>query len=411
MKEKTTITSSGQMNKTADFKHQTGQVGAIVIGGSFQGLGLLRSLARHNIPTYLVDNGTCIARFSKYTKRFCKCPDVTQEDAFMEFLLNLARKENLGGWVIYPNDDETLYFLAKHKEWLEKHYRITTPPWDVVKFAYNKRLTYELANKCGIAIPRTFYPTSAEDLQRLDIEFPVILKPSIKEPFFRLTRKKAIRVDNRTNLMNEYAKAALIADGSQMMVQELIPGGAENLFSVGSLCRDGQLLARVVVRRPRQHPMDFGHATTYAETVYIPALDEIASKILGTMGYYGLSEVEFMFDPRDSRYKLLEINARVWGWHTIAIGAGVDLPYLSYLDTLGEKVHQDGFTTGVKWIRLHTDVPTVLIELFKGRMKISDYLKSLRGRKEFAVLSIRDPLPFFMEFVLLPYLWKKKGFW
>jgi D-aspartate ligase len=404
-------TSRLQKKNSAALAHQREQIGAIIIGGHFQGLGILRSLARQNVPTYLLDRGMCIGRFSRYTKRYSKCPDVGQESLFLEFLMDLAKKENIEGWIIYPNDDETVRFLAKHKEKLEVYYRVTTPPWNIVKVACDKKLTYELAEKCGIATPKTLYPRNAEELEQLNIEFPVIIKPSVKEPFYNRTRKKAIRVDNRRQLIDEYTKAAMVIGSSQtIMVQELIPGGAQNLLAVGSLCRNGELLAKVVVRRPRQHPMDFGHATTFAETVDIPELEEMARKIISAMGYYGLSEVEFMLDPRDSKYKLLEINARPWGWHTIAIGAGVDLPYLSYLDILGESVMQDGFTTGVKWIRLTTDIPNVLIELLQGRMKFADYLNSLKGKRQFAVLSIRDPMPFIAELVMLPYLWKKRGF-
>ena len=156
--------------------------------------------------------------------------------------------------------------------------------------------------------------------------------------------------------------------------------------------------------------MDFGHATTYAETVDIPELEEIAAKILGLLGFYGLSEVEFMLDPRDGIYKLLEINARPWGWHTLAIGAGVDLPYLLYQDMLGEEGQQNDFDKNTKWIRLTTDIPTVIAEIFKGRLKVTDYANSLKGKRQFAVLSIRDPLPFIAELLMLPYLWRKRGF-
>ncbi len=385
--------------------------GAVVIGGNFQGLGVLRSLARRKVPTYLLDWQWCIGRFSRYAKRASRCPDISQETAFLEFLIDLARKENLMGWVVYPNDDETVCLLAKHWRSLGKYYRLLTPPWDVVKFAYDKRMTYELAGRCDIAIPRTFYPASMEELKELPLQYPVILKPSVKDPFYSRTRKKAIRVDRKENLVSEFMSVRhAIGSGQVLMVQELIPGSAESLFSVGSLSRGGKLLARVVARRPRQHPMDFGHATTYAETVDIPELEEIAGKILGAMGYSGLSEVEFMLDPRDGKYKLIEINVRPWGWHTLAIGAGVDLPYLAYLDILGEEVAHKNFDVGVKWMRLITDVPTVLIELLKRRMSLGHYLKTLKGRKEEAVLSMRDPAPFLAEIIMLPYLWKKRGF-
>ncbi|MBI4304236.1 MAG: ATP-grasp domain-containing protein [Chloroflexi bacterium] len=407
----------GQSRNTevkADLKqcHQiNGRVGSVIIGGHFQGLGVLRSLARQGVPIYLLDQGLCIGRFSRYHKRFAKCPHVKQEALFLEFLIDLAKKEKLDGWLIYPNDDDTVCFLAKHKEELEEYYRVTTPSWDVARLAYDKRLTYELAERCGIPIPRTSYPRDVADLEHLDIDFPAIIKPSIKEPFYSRTRKKAIRVDDRRALLDEYAKAAPMIESMQtLMVQELIPGGARVLFSVGSVCRKGELTARIVARRPRQHPMDFGHATTYAETVDIPELEEMSRKLLSAMNYDGLSEVEFMLDPRDGKYKMIEVNARPWGWHTLAISAGVDLPYLSYLNRLDQAVKHNGFAVGVKWVRLTTDIPTVVGELLKGRMKLGDYLSSLRGRKADAVLSFRDPLPFVAEVMMLPYLWIKRGF-
>jgi D-aspartate ligase len=387
------------------------KVGAVIIGGHFQGLGLLRSLGQKNIPVYLLDTAQCIGRFSRYTWGFSKCPDVKDESRFLEFLTSLAVSKSLQGWIIYPNDDETVFFLARNKERLEEYYRVSTPGWDSVRYAYDKALTYDIAAGCGVNIPETFYPGSTAELMEREIEFPVILKPSVKEPFYSRTSKKAIMTKDRDNLIEEYTKAVTALRPSQkMMVQEFISGGTKSLFSVGCLCRNGKLLARVVVCRLRQHPMDFGHATTFTTTVAIPELEEMAAAVLAAMDYNGLAEVEFMHDARDGKYKLLEINARPWGWHTIAMAAGVDMPYLSYLDMLGEEVNQDGFTKGVKWMHLATDIPTSAIELLKGRMKLTEYLASFKGKKQFAVWSFKDPMPFVAEMILLPYLWKKRGF-
>ena len=411
MKKISAMVKSMSGKEATTFAHQPNEhVGAVIIGGHFQGLGILRSLARHKVPIYLLDQALCIGRFSRYPKKFARCPSVRQEVLFVNFLTDLARKENIEGWIIYPNDDETVCLLSKYKEQLEEYYRIPTPPWDVIRLTLEKKLTYQLAEESGIAIPKTYYPRNLEELEQLNLEFPVILKPSVKEPFYSKTRKKAIRIDDKKELVREFEKALSIIDGSEIMIQELIPGGPSCLFSVGSLYKGGKFLGKVVARRTRQHPMDFGHATTYAETVDIPELEEIAAKILGQIGYYGLSEVEFMLDPRDGRYKLIEINARPWGWHTLANAAGVDLPYLLYQDILGKEVLQNGFDKNTKWIRLTTDIPTAIAEMLRGRLKVTDYVNSLKGKKEFAVLSIRDPLPFIAELFMLPYLWKKRGF-
>ena len=168
------------------------------------------------------------------------------------------------GWLLYPNDDETVRFLARNKEQLEKYYRVTTPPWETVRFACEKRLTYELAEKCGIAAPRTFYPTSVAELEQMDIEFPVIIKPSVKEPFYSRMGKKAIRTDNKKELIDEFTRVGEIVGDSEIMIQEYIPGGSQNLYSVGSLCKNGELLAMVVARRLRQHPLGASYGTTDA---------------------------------------------------------------------------------------------------------------------------------------------------
>ena len=216
--------------------------------------------------------------------------------------------------------------------------------------------------------------------------------------------------NNEKELLNLYEKASEIIDPSEIMIQEFLPGGPNYLFSFCPLFKNGKVLAKITAKRARQHPMDFGHASTYAEIVDIPEIEVIGEKFLRRISYYGLSEVEFKLDPRDDKYKVLEINARVWGWHTLAIRAGIDLPYLLYQDMLGEEVRTNSSLKNAKWIRLMTDIPTVISEICKGRMKIKDYLNSLKGKKEFAVFSLKDPLPFVAELLLFPYLWRKRGF-
>jgi predicted ATP-grasp superfamily ATP-dependent carboligase len=397
--------------RNTDISDRLKPAGAVILGGDFQALGVLRSLARHNVPVYLLDKGPCIGKFSRYVSKFARCPDAREENLLLQFLIDLARKDDLEGWLLFPNDDDTVRFLARNKERLEEYYRVTTPPWEIARFACEKKLTYELAEKYGIAVPRTLYPRDIAELEQLDMEFPVIIKPSVKEPFYSRTRKKAIRTDSKEELINEFIRVRDVVGDSEIMVQEFIPGGVENLYSVGSLFKNGELLAKIAARRLRQHPMDFGHATTYAETVDIPEMEDTATRILKAMGYYGLAEIEFMWDPKDRQYKLIEINPRPWGWHTLAIGAGVNLPYLLYRDMLGEDVSQNGITPGqAKWMRLLTDVPTVLPALLKGKIGLRDYARSLTGKKQFAVFSFKDPLPFIAELFMLPYLWKKRGF-
>ncbi|OEU79299.1 MAG: hypothetical protein BA873_14700 [Desulfobulbaceae bacterium C00003063] len=383
--------------------------GVLVILGSFQSIGILRSLASHRVPTYLIDWDLCVGRFSRCTNRFSTCPPVIAEKRFLEFLRDLAVKQNIRGWLIYPNDDRTVRFLARHKKELEEFYQVAVPAWEIAQVAYDKRLTHRLAEQIGIPIPRTFYPGDVDELEYLNIEFPAIIKPAIRDNFYDKARKKAVRVDDQAQLVQEYLKVATIIDASEIMVQELIPGKADNLYSFGSLYRDGQVLGKVVAHRTRQHPAEFGRVTTYAETVHVPELEDMATRFLDAMRYQGISEIEFMRDPRDGKYKLIEINARFWAWHSLAVAAGVDLPYLLYLDMLGNSVQVNDFQNGVKWFRLMADVPASAALVARRKMSIGTYLRSWRGKKTFSVLSLKDPLPFLAEILMVPYILKIRG--
>ena len=383
--------------------------GALVIVGSFQSLGILRSLAGQGVPTYLIDWDLCVGRFSRCAHRFSLCPPAVEEERFLQFLRDLAVRENLKGWVIFANDDRTVGLLSRHKKELEEFYRVPVPDWEITKAAIDKRLTHDLAEKAGVPYPRTFYPKSVEELERLDMAFPVIIKPAIRDNYYDKARKKAVRVDGLDGLRREYLKASSLIDPAEIMIQELIPGGAGNLYSYGSLHTTRGVLGKVVARRTRQHPVEFGRVTTHAETIRIPELEDMGRRLLDTMGYQGISEVEFMKDPRDGTYKLIEINARFWAWHSLAIAAGVDLPYVMYLDMLGEKAEAGDFEEGVHWFRLLVDLPVSAIQATKGRLDLGAYLRSWRGRRTFSVFSWRDPLPFFAEVLMVPYILKVRG--
>ena len=51
------------------------------------------------------------------------------------------------------------------------------------------------------------------------------------------------------------------------MVQEVLPGGVEQKFAYGAFCKNGRPVGSMTVRRRRQHPPQFGRASTYVETV------------------------------------------------------------------------------------------------------------------------------------------------
>lgn len=385
-------------------------IGAVVVGGDYQGLGIARSLGRRNVPVCVVDDESSIARFSRYVTHAVRVPTLRDEKQAVDTLLEIGHRLDLRGWVLYPTRDETVAAFARYGSLLKPFFRVPTAPWSTTKWVWDKRNTYRLAGELGIPTPRTWYPGSVEELEDVNTDPPFAVKPAIKEHFVYATKAKAWRANNRLELKELFLRAAAQVGPGEVMIQDLIPGDGRHQFAYCAFFKDGQVVGKMVVRRSRQHPPEFGRASTYVETIELPVLEELSERFLRAVDYYGLVEIEYKLDPRDGEYKLLDVNGRTWGYHTLGFAAGVDYSYMLFADQIGESVQPQCARSGVSWIRLATDLPTGVLEMFRGRLDWAAYLHSLRTFDTESVFSSNDPLPSLIEIALLPYLSVKRGF-
>ncbi len=384
------------------------KIGALVVGGDHPGLGIARSLGRKGIPVYILEDQQSISSFSKYATRVIRVKNLRDEQETVDSVLEVGREFGLQGWVLFPTRDETVAAISRHRARLADFYRVTTPDWETVKWAWDKTNTHILAKQLGIPAPETWNPRSLEELEALYPHLPLAIKPAVKENFFYATGKKAWRADTPEELKELFFQANRQIKPEEVMVQEIIPGNGDHQFSYCAFFRDGKVHSSLVARRNRQHPYEFGRAATYVESIELPAIEELSERFLKAIDYYGLVEVEFKQDPRDGKYKLLDVNARAWGFHSIGSPAGVDFPYMLYADQMGEAVEPRRGKSGVGWLRLVTDIPTVVTSLVFGRLKLGAYLKSLQNTRVESVFCREDPWPSVAEMALLPYLVVKK---
>jgi predicted ATP-grasp superfamily ATP-dependent carboligase len=369
--------------------------GALVLGGDYRALGVVRSLGRHGIPVWVVRSADdhALAGTSRYCQRRLVWPDAEVDR--LPFLLELVSRYSIAGWTVFPTADATAAFVARHHGALGEYLRLTTPPWDRFRIAFDKGLTDELARAAGVAHPCALTIRDRTDLARYAGPFPAILKPTTK-PRLNRPRAKAWPVRDRDELLARYDEVAALAAPSPVMVQELIPGAGGQL-SIAAVCHRGNPVAYVVAERVRQYPMDFGHSSTYVETTDAPEVAASGRRVLADLGCDGPVEVEFKRDPRDGRYKLLDINARVWGWHTIGHASGLDFTYLAWRLANGFPPVPVTAPSGLRWLRLTTDLPVAYREIVEGRLSVRSYLRCLLARHDRAVAAADDPLPGMLE--------------
>jgi D-aspartate ligase len=387
---------------------QNETVGAIVVGGDHPGLAIARSLGRRGIPVYVIDDQYCISKFSRYATKVIRVESILDERKTVDAVLEVGRRYNLRNWILFPTRDENVAAFSRYRSELAQFFKVTTGDWNSIEWAWDKKKTYELAEKLDIPCPKTFNPKSIDEVPDLYSRLPLAIKPAVKENFFYATGAKAWRADTPDQLLSLYAKAIKQIKPEEILIQEIVPGDGNEQYSYCAFVRDGVPSSVLTARRARQHPREFGRAATYVETIDAPEIEILSERFLEAINYHGVVEIEFKRDPRSGEYKLLDVNARPWGFHAIGWAAGIDFPYLVYADQMGLPIEQVRARAGVGWLRMISDIPTAISDFLHGSLSFSAYVRSLQATRVESVFSVRDPLPSFAELVMLPYIVAKK---
>lgn len=309
--------------------------------GWVNGLGAIQTLARAGVKVLALDHRPfAIGLRSRYCLPLL-CPDpYAEEQRFTAFLSELVELLPAPTPILATHDDG----LATISRALPKlGGKLLCPAPDAAKLDLLQQKSWQLARaaEANVAAPLTLYPSSASEAREAakEIGFPLFVKPSEPIAFRKVyPRRRVFSCDSMAGLDEAYEMAAPYAP----MLQEVVPGGDKELYTVGSyLDSEGRALGIFCGRKLRQTPRSRKlvprgvGSCRHGEALWLPELVEDSLRLLEVCAYTGISQVEFKRDPRDGRYKLMEINPRLWMWHTLAAACGVNLAHIAYLDLTG----------------------------------------------------------------------------
>jgi D-aspartate ligase len=299
------------------------------------GLAAIRSLGRVGVPVLGLDHRPSALGFRSRYAVPVLCPDPQDEDQLVAFLAQLGQELD-GPLPVFATHDEPLNAIARHADELGERFRYPFPLWDVLSRIQSKVAQYEAAEAAGVAVPRTRAPGSAAEARAAaeELGYPVLVKPSSTEGFKRRFRRQAFRCEAGDEVERTYVEA----EEYQPLVQEVIPGGDDSLFTLGSyLAADGEPLGLFCGRKLRQTPPGGIGTCRVGEAVWDEEVVDRGLTLLRALGHTGLSQVEFKRDARDGTLRLMEVNPRLWQWHGLAAACGVDLPRIAYEDLTGHR--------------------------------------------------------------------------
>lgn len=378
--------------------------GAIVIEGHVQGLSNVRALGELGIPVYVLDVVHCLAQHSKYCTKYFQCPDFHSEE-FIQFLIDLAKIEQLDGWFLIASNDHIVENLSLHAKELDGYYKMLVPNGKQLYQIIDKAKLMQVAVNCGTHIPRTCDLNTIE--QTKDFSFPLLIKGREGLSFYKATHQKAIQVDNEKDLINKVNEIAQLTN--DVMIQELIPFDKNNrVVSFTCFSIDGDIKTYWMGQKLREHPIKYGTATM-SQSILLPEVLEEAKPLMKALHYTGVCEIEFMRDPRDGYYKLIEINPRTWLWVGLAKECGIDYAKIMYKYANHiEQQYPQSYQVGIKWRNSLTDLVFGVHAIIKRHITLCEYCSSFKGKIVKAIWNRNDIKPGLIFPFMTLYIAKKR---
>lgn len=369
-------------------------------------LGIIRSLGSLGIPVFTIQrNGFIPSGASRYLSgKFMWSADAKCSSEFLEGMAGIAK--SLGReTVLVPADDLSAIMIAEHAQNLPTEFTSIRPPPTLPRTVANKRSLYELCQRLGVATPSAKFPNSQEELLDLAQHTPLPVVIKVVEPWLAPNGIKSTTIISiRKNLIEYCHKFARPGPATSLMFQEMIPSSlSEDWFVHGYFDRHSQPLAVFTGLKMRSYPAYAG-PTTLARSLCNEVLRDQAIDLLKATGYQGIMDLDYKFDRRDARYKLLDFNPRVGAqFRLFKTEDGTDVVRALYGNLTGQLSRIGPQIDGRTFVAEIHDMLASRAYWRSGALSIRGWWNSLRRIDETAWFAWDDPLPFLVMCLHLPF--------
>lgn len=371
----------------------------VVLHCGLGALSIMRTLGYLGIEVAGVsENPQAPALRSRYCRKKFLVPFHELSSAeFVDQLLEI-RKKFATNPILIATSDETAITVAEHFDRLSSAFRIGQNAGSLVHRLADKMEMFKLAQDHGVPTPTTILPTTLGEAQNYaqSMNYPAMLKGAMGNRLYERTGKKMVVVESANELLEQY-KLLQDPDVPNLMIQELIPGGDDQVYIFnGYFNAKSDCLAAFTGRKIRQYPVHVGCASL-GECCWVQAVADETTAFMKRIGYRGILDIGYRKDPRDGKYKVLDINPRVGQAFRLFISEhNLDVVRALYLDLTGQSVPQDDQAReGRRWMIEDFDVVSCIHYAQEGSLSFLGWIRSFKHLQEGAWFSLRDPLPFF----------------
>jgi predicted ATP-grasp superfamily ATP-dependent carboligase len=298
--------------------------------------------------------------------------------------------------ILVPYSDENANTLSEYAEELNEHYIFPNISPEIVRSVSNKKEMHFLAKRNDVPTPEAWFPGSRLDLEKYveHANFPIMLKTIYSHS--RTGGGTNYLVKTKEQLFNLYDHYENFSNPN-LFVQEYIPGGDESSWMFnGYFNEQSECLFGMTGRKIRQSPPGAG-VTSLGVCEINNAILEISKRFITSLGYKGMIDIDFRYDKRDGKYKILDINPRIGLTFRLFVGDnGLDVMQVAYLDLTGQPVPSSQIVNGRKYLVEDAYLFSNPMYYFSNKFAHSHRANSLGGVKETAYFASDDLDPFFI---------------
>jgi predicted ATP-grasp superfamily ATP-dependent carboligase len=364
---------------------------AVILNSKANGLGIIHSLvlSKYDIPIITIDkDGYDFGSYSKYVKK----KYIFKKEKNFKTIISEIYDDYNEKIVFFPSGNDYFYeILLKNYEDLKNISHI--PVNKKLKNLTNKTFQIEKCLELNIPVPNSISSSKNDFMEKSSLlKLPVLVKPITRRNFAQEFRNA--KINNVEEATNFYLNIDSLKVDS-FLISEIIPGDSSKLWTYGSYYDNGTPLGEFVGRKLTQYPIDFG-VGCILENRFNKNVLSIGRKLLRELRYTGVSQVEFKFDSRDNKYKLIEINPRSWLWAKLATISGVNLPLIQYYWMTKRLKLETKQKKEQKYMVIFPYIIKKILEgnLFDVKFYITNYKKST-----YAIWNKNDINPFLISWV------------
>ncbi len=238
------------------------------------------------------------------------------DPAYAERLHAIAR--SLTPVSLVPVGDGSVRAAHALRDVLGEGVGLALPPAASLETANDKAKTGALARSLGVATPDE---RVAKTLDEAVLAYRA-LGPAVVVKARHEAGVKLLRYVRREEELAHAFAAVRDAAGAGPLIQEYVAGEGVGYFA---LYWNGASRLTFMHRRVREWPPSGGSSTCAESMTEAPGLARAGQALLDALAWHGVAMVEMKRAP-DGRFVLMEINAKFWGSHDLALAAGVDMP-------------------------------------------------------------------------------------